>query len=111
MQHAGIGTRGREPRYQGVFKHIAGTPGIFADDHFAAVRFGGIILSDKAADLIGVFRRQVYVGFAAESVCSKIFSHGNCPFRIARHPPELFLSVCKDYEFACDKIQNNDKNV
>ena len=78
VQHIGIRPRRRDPGNERIFKHIARTAGILADDDartLAAFLLLPVIPAQKAADLIGMICREPQIGFPAEAVRSKIFSH------------------------------------
>ena len=84
VHEIGVCARGRQAGRQGIFKHIAGSAGIFAD-HDRALVLPAVIPAEKPADPVGVLHRQAHVGLTAEAVCAEIFGHG-CfpPIRIAR---------------------------
>ena len=78
VQHIGIRPRRRDPGNECIFKHIARAAGILADDDartLAAFLLLPVIPAQEAADLIGMVSREPKVGFSAEAVRSKIFSH------------------------------------
>ena len=67
--------------YQCVFKHIAGSPGIFSDDDpcrciipVSAFLFS-VVPAQESADFVCVVCSQVFIGFSTEAIRSKIFTH------------------------------------
>ena len=81
VEQVSVRAGGHQPGGQRVLKHIAAAAGILADDHAdgtfvpgAALRFAAVP-AQEAAHLIGVVRRQRYVGLPAEAVCSEISAH------------------------------------
>ena len=84
MHKIGVRARGRQAGGQGIFKHIAGSAGIFAD-HDRALVLPAVIPAEKPADPVGVFHGQVNVGLTAEAVGTEIFGH-ECfpPIKITR---------------------------
>ena len=59
---------------KGILEHIARTSGILADNDLALMLLA-VIPAEITADLIGMFDIQGNIGFAAEAVCTEIFSH------------------------------------
>ena len=74
VHEIGVCARGRQAGGQGIFEHIAGSAGIFAD-HDRALVLPAVIPAEKPADPVGVFHGQVNVGLAAEAVGTEIFGH------------------------------------
>ena len=66
---SGSGEAGAECR----LIHIAGAPGVLADDHLGLVILA-IVPAQVAADLEGMVHGQVLIGFPAEAVSSEIFT-------------------------------------
>ena len=78
VQHIGIRPRRGDPGNERIFKHIARAACILANDDartLAAFLLLPVIPAQEAADLIGMVCREPKVGFSAEAVRSKIFSH------------------------------------
>ena len=72
----GVRAAGHEAGAQRIFKHIAGTPGILADDDPRLLAsLCAVIPAQEAADQDGVIIRQISVRLTAETVGSKIFTH------------------------------------
>ena len=81
VEQVGIRPGGNQAAHQRVFKHIAGAPGVLADDDFrrfvrpGAVLQLGVVPAQEAAHLEGVVSSQGAVGLPTEAVGSKVFSH------------------------------------
>ena len=76
MHDVCVGTGGHEARAERVLEHVARTAGVLTDDDFRFFAFAGAVVpAEETADLDGVFKGQVFVGFAAEAVGSEIFTH------------------------------------
>ena len=80
VEQVGIGPRGSDARCEGIFEHIRRAARVLADDDARVVvhvRLAVLVEvpAEEAADFKGMFGGQSYVGFAAEAVGSKIFSH------------------------------------
>ena len=91
VHEIGVRARGRQAGGQRIFKHIAGSTGIFAD-HDRALVLPAVIPAEKPADPVGVLHRQAHVGLTAEAVSTKIFGHG-CfpPIKITRKLPRAII--------------------
>ena len=91
VHEIGVCARGRQAGGQRIFKHIAGSAGIFADHDRALVR-PAVVPAEKPADPVGVFHRQAHVGLTAEAVGTEIFGHG-CfpPIKITRKLPRATI--------------------
>ena len=98
VQQVGIRAGGHQTAHQAVLKHIAGTAGILADDDSRRIVGTGpalqlaIVPAQETPHLEGVVGSQGYVGFAAEAVSAKVFSHRYPPqsFRLATMLPPVF---------------------
>ena len=81
MQHVRIRAGGHNTGNQRILKHIAGAAGILADHDagLGLVPCAALLLAkipaQKAADLIGVIRRQIHIRFTAEAIGSEILAH------------------------------------
>ena len=69
-----------DARSEGILEHIRRAARVLADDYTSVVvhvRLAVLVEvpAEEAADFKGMFGGQSYVGFAAEAVSSKIFSH------------------------------------
>ena len=66
-----------QSRYQRILKHIAAASRILADHDPAAICFRllSIVPAQETTYFIGVLHGQRHICLAAESVCSKIFTH------------------------------------
>ena len=66
-----------QSRYQRILKHIAAASRILADHNPAAICFRllSIVPAQETTYFIGVLHGQRHICLAAESVCSKIFTH------------------------------------
>ena len=87
VQHIYVCAGGCEARGQRVFEHIAGKPGILAEDDVRFIAFGmfhlrvfRVVPPQEKSDLEGMDRCKIYVGVSSESICSKILSHSLFPF-------------------------------
>ena len=91
VHEIGICAGGRQAGRERIFKHIAGSAGIFAD-HDRALVLPAVIPAEKPADPVGVLHRQAHIGLTAEAVSAEIFGHG-CfpPIKIARKTPRATL--------------------
>ena len=74
MHQICIRARRGQARGQGVFIHVARTPGVLADDD-GAFMLTPVIPAEKAPDAVRVLDRQVNVGFPAKAVSAKILGH------------------------------------
>ena len=81
MEQVGIRAGGHETADQGVLKHVAGAPGVLANDDpgraflpLPAAELGEVP-AQEAADLEGVVGGEGQIGFPAEAVGSEIFAH------------------------------------
>ena len=76
MHDVGIRTGGHQARAKGGFEHVRAAPGVFADDNFCFfAQPGAVVPAQETADLHRMLKGQVFVGFAAEAVCTEIFTH------------------------------------
>ena len=76
MHDIGVGARGHQTRAERVFKHIGRAAGILADDDLCLfVQPGAIVPSEETADLDGMVKGQVFIGFTAKAVRSEILAH------------------------------------
>ena len=66
----------RKSRNQRILEHVAASSGILSD-HDLGLMILAIIPSKKPSHFECMFNRQYLIGFPAESICSKIFSHSN----------------------------------
>ena len=85
MEQVGVRPGGGEAGAEGRLKHIAGAPGVLADDHLGLV-VPAIVPAQVAADLEGMVHGQILVGFPAEAVRSKIFTQSIFLLIISRPP-------------------------
>ena len=76
MHDVGICTGSSQPGTQCIFKHIAGTAGIFSDHDLGFfVQAFPVIPAKKTSDLHRVIKSQINICLTTETVCSEIFSH------------------------------------
>ncbi len=81
VEHVGVRAAGRQARDQRVFKHVAGTAGVLADDDLRVLPVAGkapllgIVPAQEAPHLVGMVRRQCNVGLPPEAVGAEIFAH------------------------------------
>ena len=76
MEHIRVRAGRGQTRDDSIFKHIAGTAGILADDDARLSALArAVIPADEFTDLISMFAGQVYIGFAAEAVRTEILTH------------------------------------
>ncbi len=74
--HVGVRAARHKTGAERVLKHIGGTAGVLADNYLCLfVHIGAEIPAQEAADLYGVIKGEVFVGFASEAVGSEILSH------------------------------------
>ena len=92
MEQAGFRAGGGDAAGEGILKHIAGAPGVLADDDPGRTLQSllpseiSIIPAQKAAHLKGMIHRQGHIGFPPEAIGSKIFTHYRASF-FTRIPP------------------------
>ena len=76
MHDVGIRTGGHQARAKGGFEHVRTATGVFADYDFCFfAQPGAVVPAQETADLHRMIKGQVFVGFAAEAVCTEIFTH------------------------------------
>ena len=76
MHDIGISAGSHEACAERVLKHVAGPSCILADDYFSLlIKPGAIVPAKKTPDLDRMLVIQSLVRFAAEAVCSEIFTH------------------------------------
>ena len=77
MKQIDICARSSQSRYQRILKHIAAASRILSDHNPAAICFRllSIVPAQETTYFIGVLHGQRHICLAAESVCSKIFTH------------------------------------
>ena len=90
MKQVSIRAGGGYPGTDGIFEHIAGTAGILAD-HDVRMMLPAVVPPEKAPDFIGVNGGQIFVGFPAKAVGSKIFCHVHSIRLIAETRSSPFL--------------------
>ena len=96
VEHIGIRAGRRQACHNRIFKHIAGTAGIFADHHAGLSALARTVVpTNELADLISVFAGQIYIGFTAKPVCSKVFTHKK--LHLSQPCGRLLFSVLSRY--------------
>ena len=89
MEQVGIRTGGHQAAHQTVFKHVAGPAGVLADDDPGRLIKTGtafqlaVVPAQETANLKGMVSGQIYIGFSAEAIGSKIFTHREGSFLAA----------------------------
>ena len=96
VHEIGVCARGRQAGGQGIFKHIAGSAGIFAD-HDRALVLPAVIPAEKPADPVGVLHRQAHVGLTAEAVCAEIFAHHKVDYPVVGSPSKGTCLLNREY--------------
>ena len=76
MHDVGIRAGSYQTCAQGGFKHIGASSRIFADEDFGFfAKPGAVVPAQETADLHCMFKVQILVGLATETVCTEIFTH------------------------------------
>ena len=74
MQQIGVCPGRGQAGAERIFKHVAGTAGVLADDDLRLM-LPSVVPAEIASDAEGVIDGQVFVGFTAKTIRSEILSH------------------------------------
>ena len=80
MHNVCVCTGSHQARAQRRFKHVGASSGIFTDNNLGFLALScAVVPAQETADLYGMFKGQVLVGFAPEPVRTEIFTHITVP--------------------------------